>query len=272
MQAKRGWGNYSRVPIFIVGMPRSGSTLLEQILASHSRVFGAGEINDFAKSAASLPGVSEDFPESVLILSDNELRHLGRRYVNSVTAKVPGVIRITDKMLSNFAYIGLIHLALPNARIIHACRDPVDTCLSCFSILFGDDQPYTYDLAELGRYYRAYERLMRHWRAVLPEGVMLDVCYEDVVANLERQARRLIGHCGLEWEDRCLEFHQTPRPVHTASVTQVRQPIYHDSVGRWRPYRDLLRPLLDTLQIDGIDEPNRSFAEEFSELTTRRAP
>jgi len=272
MQAKRGWGDYSRVPIFIVGMPRSGSTLLEQILASHSRVFGAGEIGDFAKAVTDLPGDSENFPEFISNLPNEELRRLGRRYVESVGAKAPGVMRITDKMLSNFAYVGLIHLALPNARIIHACRDPVDTCLSSFSLLFGDDQPYTYDLAELGRYYQAYETLMRHWRAVLPEGVMLDVRYEDVVANLERQARRLIAHCGLEWEDRCLEFHQTQRPVHTASVTQVRRPIYHDSVGRWRPYWDQLRPLLDALEIDATDVLNRSFAEELSELTARQAP
>jgi tetratricopeptide (TPR) repeat protein len=272
MQAKRGWGDYSRAPIFIVGMPRSGSTLLEQILASHSCVFGAGEIDDFAKAVTDLPGASENFPEFISHLPHDDLRRLGRRYVESVSAKAPGVMRITDKLLSNFANVGLIHLTLPNAHIIHAYRDPVDTCLSCFSLLFGDDQPYTYDLAELGRYYRAYETLMRHWRAVLPEGVMIEVRYEDVVANLERQARRVIAHCGLEWEDRCLQFHQTERPVQTASVTQVRRPIYHDSVGRWRPYRDLLRPLLDALEIDGVDVQKPSFAEELLQLTARRAP
>ena len=282
MQAKRGCCDYSRLPIFIVGMPRSGSTLLEQILASHSGVFGAGEIDDFAKAATSLPGGLENFPEFISTRPDEELRGLGRQYVKSVRAKSPRAVRITDKMLSNFAYLGLIHLALPNARIIHARRDPVDTCLSCFSLLFGDDQPYTYDLAELGRYYRAYGALMRYWRAVLPEGVILDVDYEDVVADLEGQARRLVAHCGLHWEDRCLAFHETQRPVHTASVTQVRRPIYRDSVGRWRPYRDLLQPLLDALEIDEINaidvekpslpEQHRSFAEEFSELTARRAP
>jgi tetratricopeptide (TPR) repeat protein len=272
MLAKRGCGDYSHLPIFIVGMPRSGSTLLEQILASHSRVFGAGEINDFAKAVADLPGASENFPEFISILPNEDLRRLGRRYLKSIGAKAPGVMRITDKMLSNFAYVGLVHLALPNARFIHARRDPVDTCLSCFSLLFGDDQPYTYDLAELGRYYRAYATLMRHWQSVLPEGVMLDVRYEDVVADLEGQARRLIAHCGLAWEDRCLAFHETQRPVHTASVTQVRQPIYGDSVGRWRPYRHLLQPLLDALEIDDIDVQNRSFADEIGELTARWAP
>jgi tetratricopeptide (TPR) repeat protein len=247
MQARRGCGDFSRVPVFIVGMPRSGSTLLEQILASHSRVFGAGEINDFAKVVASLPAASENLQTRISALSDDDLRHLGQRYVESITAKSPRATRIIDKMLSNFAYVGFIHLALPNARIIHACRDPVDTCLSCFSLLFGDDQPATYDLAEVGRYYRAYAALMRHWQSVLPAGVMLDIRYEDVVADVEEQARRLIAHCGLEWEDRCLSFHETQRPVHTASVTQVRRPIYRSSVGRWRPPPDLLRPLLDAL-------------------------
>jgi Sulfotransferase family len=272
MQTKRGSGDYSRIPIFIVGMPRSGSTLLEQILASHSGVFGAGEIDDFAKAVTDLPGAPEDFPEFISGLPHDDLRRLSRRYVNSVSAKAPGVMRIVDKMLSNFAYVGLIHLALPNARIIHACRDPIDTCLSCFSLLFGDDLPYTYDLAELGRYYRAYATLMRHWRAILPEGVMLDVRYEDVVANLNRQARRLIAHCGLDWEDRCLEFHQTQRPVHTASVTQVRRPIYRSSVGRSQSYGALLGPLLDELGIDNADVQNRSFAEELIQLTARPTP
>jgi tetratricopeptide (TPR) repeat protein len=271
MLEKRGCGDYSRLPIFIVGMPRSGSTLLEQVLASHSRVFAAGEINDFAKAVESVPGARDSFPRFISSCPADELRRLGRRYVESLRAKSPRAARITDKMLSNFAYVGLIHMVLPNARIIHARRDPVDTCLSCFSLLFGDDQPYTYDLAELGRYYRAYAALMRYWQAVLPAGVMLDVHYEDVVADLEGQARRLVAHCGLEWEDRCLAFHETQRPVHTASVTQVRQPLYRDSVGRWRPYRDLLEPLLRALEIDDADGRDRSFAPEPGRFDARRA-
>jgi tetratricopeptide (TPR) repeat protein len=270
MQELGGYGDNSRLPIFIVGMPRSGTTLLEQILASHSSVSGLGEINDFAKAVTEAPGASKDFVEFLSGLRIGELRRLGRRYVDSIGAKAPGAMRIADKMLTNFAYVGLIHLALPNARIIHACRDPIDTCLSCFSLLFADDLPFAYDLAELGRHYRAYAELMRHWHAVLPEGVMLDVRYEDVVADLEGQARRLIAHCGLAWEDRCLAFHETQRPVHTASVTQVRQRIYGDSVGRWRPYRHLLQPLLDGLEIDDIDLQNRSYAERRSGLTVRR--
>jgi hypothetical protein len=251
-------------------MPRSGTSLLEQILASHSGVFGAGEIDDFAKAVKKLPGDLERFPRLMSTLPARDLRQLGQHYVERVSAKAPGALRITDKMPANFAYVGLIHLALPNARIIHVCRDPVDTCLSCFSLLFGDDGlPYTYDLAELGRYYRAYAGLMRHWHAVLPEGVMLDVHYENVVDDLEGQARRLIAHCGLEWEDRCLQFHRTQRPVHTASVTQVRRPIYHDSVGRSRAYADMLRPLLDALE--GDDNGPQSLDVETSPPDTRKS-
>lgn len=267
MRKKSGGGDPSPVPVFIVGMPRSGSTLIEQILASHSRVFGAGEIDDFAAAMREMPAASDGFPESIAGLGAKDLRRLGERYMERIGAKAPDALRITDKMLSNISYLGVIHLALPNARIIHARRDPIDTCLSCFSIWFGDDDlPFTYDLAELGRYYRAYTELMNHWQTVLPDGVMIDVWYEDVVADLEGQAQRLVAHCGLDWEDRCLDFHLTERPVRTASVSQVRQPLYRDAVGRSRAYGDLLRPLLDALEIDG-----RSFAEGLHRLTSRQA-
>ena len=146
---------------------------------------------------------------------------------------------------------GLIHLALPNAAIIHTIRDPVDTCLSCFSKMFAEEQGHTYDLAELGRYYRHYQALMAHWHRVLPTGRILDVRYEDVVADLEGQARRIVAHCGLDWDPRCLAFHQTERPVLTASATQVRQPIYNSSIGRWRGYKEFLAPLLVELGIAG---------------------
>jgi hypothetical protein len=133
---------------------------------------------------------------------------------------------------------------LPNARIIHTRRDPIDTCLSCFSILFEESQSFTYDLGYLGRYYRAYAMLTQHWHEVLPQEVMLEVQYEEVVDDLEGQARRNVAHCDLEWDDACLDFHKTQRPVLTASTVQVRQPIYRSSVGRWRPYEGMLRPLL----------------------------
>jgi len=140
---------------------------------------------------------------------------------------------------------------LPNARIIHATRDPVDTCFSCFSLLFAGHQPFAYDLGELGRYYRAYEALMTHWRSVLPHGVMIDVNYEDVVADLETQARRMLAHCDLDWHPQCLDFYKTPRAVRTASSTQVRQPIYRHALGRWRRYEEFLPPLLQALNVVG---------------------
>ena len=150
-------------------------------------------------------------------------------------------------MPSNYYYLGLIHLALPNARIIHTIRNPVDNCVSCFSKLFTAEQSHTHDLGELGRYYRRYEQLMAHWRRVLPEGSFLDVRYEDVVNDVEGAARRIIAHCDLPWDDRCLSFHETTRPVRTASATQVRQPIYRGAVDRWRVYEAHLQPLLAAL-------------------------
>jgi hypothetical protein len=250
MNARRGVGAQSDVPIFIVGMLRSGTTLIEQILASHPKVFGAGELHDLSKLAAGLESVDDttlSFPEIVRKLSNEDLGRFGGSYLNAVVAKAPGVERITDKMPGNFSLIGLIHMALPNAKIIHMRRDPIDTCLSCFSILFSTGQPHTYDLAELGRYYRAYETLMEHWRRVLPAGVMLELRYEDLVSDTERQARGVIAHCGLDWDDSCLAFHTTRRAVRTASAIQVRQPIYRTSVGRSRFYTELLRPLIREL-------------------------
>jgi hypothetical protein len=236
---------------------------VEQILASHPGVFGGGERVDFS---AALRGMGADrpatpFPRSVLGFTSSDFRHLAEWYLGrmgdaaaAARSRDPSAFgvtidRITDKTLNNFFCIGLIHLTLPNARIIHTRRDPVDCCLSCFSRLFGSQLSFTYDLGELGRYYRAYQGLMEHWSKILPSGAILDVQYENVVEDLEGQARRLITHCGLEWHDACLAFHQTRRPVKTASVGQVREPIYRTSVKRWRPADDVLRPLLDGLGI-----------------------
>ena len=257
MHSKRGHGDISTAPIFIVGMPRSGTTLIEQILATHPQVFGAGELEHFAKTVVSLSTqnrTSPPFPEMVPALSGEKLRQLGASYLGAVGTAASGALRFTDKMPQNFFYAGLIHLALPNARIIHMRRHPIDTCLSCFTQLFRFDHPYSYDLGELGRFYRAYETLMEHWRHVLPTGVMLEVQYEDVVADVKRQARRVVAHCGLEWDDACLTFYQTQRPIRTASAIQVRQPIYGTSVGRWRPYKNLLQPLIKELALaDEVD-------------------
>jgi tetratricopeptide (TPR) repeat protein len=264
---KVGPGNPSAVPIFIVGMPRSGSTLVEQILASHPHVFGAGELTDFDTVVARLAHRARvPFPDLAWAMADEDLAELGTSYLDAIRASAPEVARITDKMPQNCWFVGLIHMALPRARIIHARRDPVDTCVSCFSTLFAAAQEYSYDLNELGRYYRIYQALMQHWRDVLPEGTMLEVQYEEVIDDLEGQARRLVSYCGLEWDEACLAFHQTQRIVQTASVAQVRQPIYRSSVGRWRHYKELLRPLLEALDIDQVDTP------EPREQSQRPAP
>ena len=246
-------GDPSPVPVFIIGMPRSGTTLVEQILASHSKVFGAGELDQISKAVAQLSGRNDSiarYPEVMSSITAGQLRQFGASYVSVIRTLAPEAERITDKMPLNFACVGLIHAALPNARIIHVRRDPLDTCFSCFSKLFAGDQPYSYDLAELGRFYRAYESLMEHWRRVLPSGVMLDIQYEGVTADLQGEARRIVAHCGLEWEDACLSFHETDRPVRTASALQVRRPIYRSSIGRSRPYHHLLRPLMEALTCD----------------------
>jgi len=250
MQSKQQLGNRSATPIFIVGMPRSGSTLVEQILASHPSIFGAGELNDFNRAVAELAGrhgAHLKFPEQLRTLGNEDLMRLGNRYLHGVKNLAPNVEHVTDKSVTNFRFVGLIHLALPNARIIHIRRNPVDTCVSCFSTLFARGQYFTYNLNELGRYYRAYEHLMDHWRAVLPQGVMLEVKYEDLVADLEGEARRMVAHCGLGWDDACLAFYNTQRPVKSASATQVFRPIYNTSVGRGKCYGGSLRPLFEAL-------------------------
>lgn len=248
LRDKKSGGDPSPVMIFIVGMPRSGTSLVEQILASHPKVFGAGERWEFPELTRGISGPGgTKFPEAVASMSSEQLGALGAGYLRSIQPLAPGAERIVDKMPSNFFHAGLIHLAVPNARIIHTRRDLCDTAISCFSTLFALGVPYAYDLAELGRYIRAYEKLMDHWRRVLPQGAMIEVQYEELVGNLEKEAKRLIDFCGLEWDDACLSFHKTERPVRTASVIQVRQPIYGSSVGRWRRYEKQLQPFLRAL-------------------------
>jgi tetratricopeptide (TPR) repeat protein len=251
IENKSGGGDPSPVPIFVLGMPRSGTTLIEQIIASHPAVHGAGELqtlNDVALSIHGLDGALLPYPEFVPLTDAAALQRIGASYVSLLRQLAPDRDRITDKMPSNYYFAGLIHLALPNAKIIHSMRDPVDTCISCFSKLFSAEQNHTYELGEIGRYYRRYQRLMSHWRSVLPAGRILDVRYEDVVADLESQARRIIAYCDLPWDDRCLAFHKTERPIRTASATQVRRPIYKSAVGRWRVYEEHLGPLLAALR------------------------
>ncbi len=250
MREKSGAGEPSGLPVFIIGMPRSGTTLIEQILASLPGVHAGGERDDFQNAVISVTGRT-DYPEQMAAMTPDAIAAIGTSYVNSVTAIAPHALRFTDKMPANYKYAGLIRLALPNARIIHAMRDPVDTCLSCFETPFHSSQNFAYDLGELGRLYRAYDQLMAHWRDVLPDDTMLEVRYETLVADFENEARRIVAYCGLEWDDACLAFHKTERPVLTASGGQVRQPLYTSSVGRWRAYADELRPLLDALGRSG---------------------
>ncbi|HTU24913.1 MAG TPA: sulfotransferase [Pirellulales bacterium] len=244
-----GAGDRSPRPIFILGMPRSGSTLVEQIVASHPQVQAGGELLELDRLARSIradQGLPRPYPDFVPEVDADFLTRFGAAYLASLPPAEPGKTRLTDKAPGNFSYVGLIRLVLPAARIIHTVRDPVDTCVSCFSKLFTG-QDFSYDLAELGHYYRQYATLMAHWRAVLPAGAMLEVAYEEIVGDLETQARRLIEFCGLEWDERCLAFHQTNRPIATASKVQVRQPIYRGSLGRWRRYEAQLAPLLAEL-------------------------
>jgi tetratricopeptide (TPR) repeat protein len=246
IRAAAGRGHPTTVPIFVLGMPRSGSTLVEQILASHPLVLPGGERKDFSKAMRDTWN-RQGGPFSRDMVDAGALRKLANLYLEALPPLPEGKTRITDKMPGNFRIAGLIHVAMPNAKIVHTVRDPVDTCLSCYSKLFGDELNWSYDLRELGRYHALYQDMMEHWRDVLPPGTILDVRYEDVVDDLEGQARRLLAFCELPWNDGCLSFHETKRAVRTASVAQVREPIYRRSVGKWRPDESVLRPLLEGL-------------------------
>lgn len=243
-------GNSSDRPVFIVGMPRSGSTLVEQILSSHSGVFGAGEVKYLSREMHVLrdrfPSLSR-FPQLVEEMNSSHFEMLAQNYLHSLTANSGDSARVTDKLLTNHFFIGLINLLFPNAKIINTRRNPVDNCLSAFTKLFKDDMPHSYDLGEIGRYYRKYEDLMAHWENVLPAGTMMTLQYEDMVEKTEAKARDLIAFLGLRWEKGCLDFHSSGRPVKTASVTQVRKPIYKDALNRWEKYGAKLAPLIEAL-------------------------
>jgi tetratricopeptide (TPR) repeat protein len=248
LESLRGAGDPSDLPIFVLGMPRSGTTLTETIIASHPDVYGAGELPDLMNMANNPSGIpGQKYPMSLHGLTKDDMAALGARYVDGLRSRNPEARRITDKMPANFFAVGLIHLILPNAKIVHVNRNPLDTCLSCFSRMFNTGQNHTYNLTELGLYYRNYARLMDHWRKVLPEGAFYDLQYEQLVTDNETQARHLIEFCGLEWNDACLESHKNKRSIRTASVTQVREPVYTSSVERWRRYDKFLGPLKDAL-------------------------
>ena len=256
-------GNPSNVPIFIVGMPRSGSTLTEQIISAHPKIFGAGEIKNLSYSIAALrlkfPSLPK-FPALAGVMKPSHLSTIAKNYLAAVTKISNNAERVTDKLLTNFFFAGLIHMMFPNAKIVHTKRNPIDSCLSTWTKLFKDDMPHSYDLGELGRYHRRYQDLMEHWREVLPPSAFLEVQYEDVVADPETNARKVIDFLELEWDPRCLKFHESDRPVKTASVSQVRKPIYKTSVERGRRYGDKLNPLIEALGLQ-VEETAKAEAE-----------
>ena len=240
-------------PVFILGMPRSGTSLLEQVLATLPGVHGAGEITWLAETLQSAHSDGEEgafrFPETLESWSDDALQRLGRRYIDRIHDLAPQATHVVDKLPANFTHIGLIHLMFPNARIVHAMRDPMDSCFSCYSRLFsGNNLGYTYNLGAVARYWVSYHQLMQHWHQALPPGRILDVSYEAMVSDFENQARRVVAYLGLPWDDRCLGFHDNRRVVKTASVAQVRRPIYKTSVARWKPYERHLGALFDAVK------------------------
>ena len=239
-------GDQSDCPVFIVGMPRSGTTLVEQILASHPDIFGAGELG-LLPDLISTGRAGADFPKTVQSLAPEEWRTIGQDYVSALKIKASQALRITDKLPLNFQLLGLITIAMPRARIIHVSRNPLDTCFSCHFTLFASGLGFRDDLDDLGRYYKGYSALMEHWRSVLPQGAMLEVQYENLVSDLESEAKRMLDYCGLNWDSHCLEFHKTVRPVETASTLQVRKPLYDSSIGRTRHYQPWLEPLRQAL-------------------------
>ena len=259
-----GLGNSDDSPILIVGLPRSGSTLIEQILASHSQVDGTHELGDLPQVAKRIRRFSKkraSFPVNLLELSPEHWKKVGQDYIDSTRRFRAGAPYFIDKNPNNFIFVGLLRLALPGAKIINATRHPLDSCFGTYKQLFASGQPFSYDLTELGEYYVQYQRLMDHWNRVAP-GFSLDVRYEDVVGDLEGQVRRILDFCNLPYEEDCLRFHETERAVKTASSEQVRQPIYSSSVNLWRNYEshlgdliEILRPLLQSFPVE--DQPSK---------------
>jgi len=238
--------------IFIVGMPRSGTTLIEQILDSHPQVFGCGELQDIGIIANRLPdaqGAEHPYPRGVVFLNEETCTQLAQQYLQRVKALSGGADFVTDKMPENFQFLGLIALLFPGAKVIHSLRDPIDTCLSCYfqNFRFQDSAlGFSTDLGHLGSYYKQYQRLMAHWRATL-DIAMLEVNYEALVADQETVTRQMLEFCGLPWDEQCMKFYDSGRTAATASYNQVRQPMYRKSVQRWKRYERHLEPLIKAL-------------------------
>ncbi|QDT43266.1 Sulfotransferase domain protein [Gimesia alba] len=247
-------GNRSKVPVFIVGMPRTGTTLVEQILSSHPEVHGAGELPDIASIAGTMKQHATqkvDFPDYMAHLPEQVFSGFADAYLRRLRTFDHSAIRIIDKMPGNFLYLGLIAIMLPEAKVIHSQRHPLDTCLSCYFQRFRSGHHYSFDLTHLGLYYREYERLMQHWKEVLPV-TPFELHYSDLVENQEDVSRKLIDFIDVDWDDRCLQFHDNSRPVTTASNWQVRRPMNRSGLDRWKNYDSHLDALRDALAfVDG---------------------
>ncbi len=249
LDARKSFGDPSMKPVFIVGMPRSGTTLTEQIISSHHQVAGASELSEMGAIARALGEHSVHharYASKLMAMTEADSKHFAQRYLKFISRVSLDADRITDKMPHNFEQMGLIALLFPNATIIHCKRDAIDNCLSCYMNAFSEAHAYNADLGKLGRYYRAYDRLMKHWQKVLPNRIF-DNQYETLVTDQEGQSRKLISHCKLEWEDACLSYTQNNRSVTTISRWQVRQSIYHTSMKRWKTYEKYLAPLIHEL-------------------------
>ena len=264
-RAKAGLGCDAPDPIFIVGLPRAGSTLIEQILASHSQVDGTMELHNILNLAKRLrgrdaPGQPPRYPKLLAELEDGYFRRFGEQFIEETRAYRGEAPFFIDKMPNNFFHIGLIQLILPNAKVIDARRHPMDCCVSGFKQLFGEGQEFSYGLREVGNYYRQYVKLMDHWDAVLP-GFVLRVLHEDVVADLEGQVRRILDFCGLPFEPACVEYHRTERSIRTPSAEQVRQPISRAAMGQWRNFDPWLGPLREGLGVDTVERYERELGD-----------
>ncbi len=248
-QSKRQWGSASRLPVFILGMPRSGTTLVEQILSSHALVHGAGELGAFpgvTLAIAQQLNYANPPPECMALIDRQMAEEYSARYLQELALHCPTAARITDKLPGNFLRIGLIKTLLPNARIIHCQRNPLDNCISLYFHCFQDHK-FSFELRELGQYYLQYQRLMSHWEKLFP-GEIFNLQYEELVMDQERISRQLIDYIGLEWDEKCLDFHNNERDVMSSSNIQVRQPMYKNSINRWKHYKKHLQPLMEVLQ------------------------
>ena len=242
---------HRKTPIFIIGMFRSGTTLVEQILSSHSQVFGGGESKALEQSISkNLDSKHKvNFPEIVHKQNKEMFEAIGKLYISAAEKFQPNYIYITDKQINNFKWVGIIKLALPNAKIIHCLRNPLDNCFSIYKNYFNfEDNPYAYDLNELGQYYNLYKDLMKYWHSVLPNFIY-DISYEKLIRNQKEETKKLLLACNLQWDEKCMNFYQNKRNVSTASVMQVRKPIYKKSINSWKKYKKYIPELINSLKI-----------------------